>query len=80
LSSITVSRLIAFSPAASMSCRSVSARISGTSPYNTSTSSSSATLGIACMTAWPVPSCSAWSAHFRFSFASAARTASPPWP
>jgi hypothetical protein len=57
------------------------ARISGTSPYSTSTRAPSGIAPMACCTAWPVPSCCACSAQSRSGWAAnAARTASPPWP
>ena len=37
----------------------------GTSPYSTNTVAPSATCGIACAVAWPVPSCSVCSIQFR---------------
>ena len=52
-------------PGAASSRCSVSGVISGTSPYSTSTRASSGTFGIACCTAWPVPSCCACSAQCR---------------
>src|SRR6185503_5358047 len=45
-----------------------------------STSASGEMLGIACCTAWPVPSCSACSAHSTWASAKAARTCSAPLP
>src|SRR3569832_43674 len=65
--------------AASKRCK-VSTRVNGTSPYNTSTTSSSTMLGSACATAWPVPSCCVCSTHRTGKSCSAARTCMPPWP
>ena len=60
---------------------SVAGAISGTSPYSTSTLRVVGQPGIACCTAWPVPSCGSCSAHCRSGWSSkAACTASPPWP
>ena len=49
-------------PLAAIRVRSVSSAISGTSPERITTVPSSGKSGVACCTAWPVPSCGSWRA------------------
>ncbi|MCY1516050.1 hypothetical protein D9M68_506600 [compost metagenome] len=72
-------------PLAAMRVRSVSSAMSGTSPERITTVPSSGSCGVACCTAWPVPSWGSWrakpsAAAFTAVALMADSTCSAPWP